>query len=65
MESMESSATGRAKVSPRSILTLVVISLSAVKARMPLGQGGTLRNQEAYDVAAYFTCGRKPADARY
>jgi thiosulfate dehydrogenase len=47
---------------------------------MPLGQGGTLTEQEAYDVAAYFTTqprpdfagkaqdwpkGNKPRDARY
>jgi thiosulfate dehydrogenase len=51
-----------------------------VKAKMPLGQGGTLSNQEAYDVAAYFTReprpdfpgkegdwpkGNRPSDARY
>jgi thiosulfate dehydrogenase len=51
-----------------------------VRAKMPLGQGGTLSDQEAYDVAAYFTRqprpdfagkdrdwakGGKPADARY
>ena len=51
-----------------------------VKAKMPLGQGETLTDQEAYDVAAYFTReprpdfagkdrdwpkGNKPADARY
>ena len=51
-----------------------------VRAKMPLGQGGTLTDQEAYDVAAYFTReprpdfagkardwprGGKPADARY
>ncbi len=51
-----------------------------VQANMPFGQGGTLSNQEAYDVAAYFTRqprpdfarkqldwpkGGKPGDARY
>lgn len=51
-----------------------------VKANMPLGQGNTLTDQEAVDVAAYFTRqprpdfagkdkdwpkGDKPADARY
>ena len=51
-----------------------------VKANMPFGQGGTLTDQEAYDVAAYFTQqprpdfarkqddwpkGDKPPDARY
>jgi thiosulfate dehydrogenase len=51
-----------------------------VKANMPFGQGGTLTDQEAYDVAAYFTQqprpdfarkqqdwpkGDKPQDARY
>ena len=47
---------------------------------MPLGQGGSLSNDEAWDVAAYFTTqarpdfkkkindwlkGDKPSDARY
>ena len=51
-----------------------------VKSNMPLGQGGTLTDQEAFDVAAYFTQqarpdfagkdydwpqGGKPEDARY
>jgi thiosulfate dehydrogenase len=51
-----------------------------VKVSMPLGQGGTLTDQEAFDVAAYFTQqpradfagkekdwpqGDKPKDARY
>lgn len=51
-----------------------------VKANMPLGQGGSLTDQEAFDVAAFFTTqprpdfaakhmdwprGEKPADARY
>ena len=51
-----------------------------VRAKMPLGQGGTLSEQEAYDVAAYvihqprpdfagknldWAKGGKPADARY
>jgi len=51
-----------------------------VKTKMPLGQGNTLSDQDAYDVAAYFTRqprpdfagknqdwpkGGKPADARY
>ncbi|HWA13018.1 MAG TPA: c-type cytochrome [Burkholderiales bacterium] len=51
-----------------------------VKANMPFGQGGTLSDQEAFDVAAFFTrqarpdfaakaldwpAGGKPADARY
>jgi thiosulfate dehydrogenase len=51
-----------------------------VKANMPLGQGGTLTDQEAVDVAAYFTTqdrpdfagkatdwprGGRPRDARY
>jgi thiosulfate dehydrogenase len=51
-----------------------------VKANMPFGQGGTLTDQEAYDVATYFTQqprpdfarkqddwpkGDKPPDARY
>jgi len=51
-----------------------------VKANMPFGQGGTLSDQEAFDIAAFFTRqprpdfpakskdwpkGGKPADARY
>jgi thiosulfate dehydrogenase len=51
-----------------------------IKSSMPLGQGGSLTNQEAYDIAAYFTQqprpdfkkksqdwpkGDKPPDARY
>jgi len=51
-----------------------------VKANMPLGQGNTLTDQEALDVAAFFTHqprpdfqdkakdwpnGDKPTDARY
>lgn len=51
-----------------------------VKSNMPLGQGGTLTDQEAFDVAAFFTTqprpdfagkegdwskGAKPQDARY
>ena len=51
-----------------------------IKWNMPLGQGGTLTDQEAYDIAAYFTTqerpdlmgkendwpkGGKPSDARY
>ena len=51
-----------------------------IQANMPLGQGGTLTNQEAFDIAAYFTRqprpdfakkardwpkGNKPSDARY
>ena len=51
-----------------------------VKANMPLGQGGSLTDQEAFDVAVFFTrqprpdftgkledwpTGRKPDDARY
>jgi thiosulfate dehydrogenase len=51
-----------------------------VKLKMPLGQGGSLTDQEAYDVAAFFTTqerpdfpaksadwpdGGKPGDARY
>jgi len=50
-----------------------------VQAKMPLGAGGTLTDQEAYDIAAYFTAqprpvfgasakdwpkGGRPADAR-
>ena len=51
-----------------------------IKWNMPLGQGGTLSDKEAYDIAAYFTTqdrpdftnkssdwpsGDKPSDARY
>lgn len=51
-----------------------------VKHNMPLGQGGTLTDEEAQNVAAYFTTkprpdfrrkaqdwpkGEKPSDARY
>jgi len=51
-----------------------------IKANMPLGQGGTLGDQDAYDIASYFTQqprpdfpdkgkdwpkGGKPRDARY
>ena len=51
-----------------------------IKIAMPLGQGGTLTDQEAFDVALYFTQqprpdftgkqndwprGGKPEDARY
>lgn len=51
-----------------------------IKWNMPLGQGGTLTDQESYDIAAYFTVqdrpdlkkkdkdwpkGDKPSDARY
>ena len=31
-----------------------------VKHKMPLGQGGTLTDQEAFDVAAYFTTQPRP-----
>ena len=55
------------------------VAAAFVKAKMPLGNGGTLTDQEAYDVAAYFTTqprpdfagrksdwpeGRRPADGR-
>ena len=51
-----------------------------IKWNMPLGQGGTLTDQESYDIASYFIAqdrpdfagkaldwpqGDKPADARY
>lgn len=35
-----------------------------VKAKMPLGQGGSLSDQEAFDVAAYFTAQPRPAFKR-
>ncbi len=55
------------------------IAAAFVQAKMPLGAGGTLTDQEAYDIAAYFTAqprpifgaaakdwpkGDRPADAR-
>jgi thiosulfate dehydrogenase len=55
------------------------VAAAFVQAKMPLGAGGTLTDQEAYDVAAYFTTqprpdfagrrndwpkGGRPADAR-
>ncbi|MEO8740166.1 MAG: c-type cytochrome [Casimicrobiaceae bacterium] len=57
----------------------VSIAAAFVQAKMPLGAGGTLTDQEAYDIAAYFTAqprpvfgasakdwpkGGRPADAR-
>jgi thiosulfate dehydrogenase len=57
----------------------VSVAAAFVQAKMPLGSGGTLSNQEAYDIAAYFTAqprpkfvratkdwpkGERPADAR-
>jgi cytochrome c len=35
-----------------------------IKANMPLGQGGTLTNQQAWDVAAYINSKPRPADPR-
>jgi thiosulfate dehydrogenase len=57
----------------------VSVAAAFVQAKMPLGAGGTLTDQEAYDIAAYFTAqprprfagapsdwpkGARPADAR-
>jgi thiosulfate dehydrogenase len=57
----------------------VSVAAAFVQAKMPLGNGGTLNDQEAYDIAAYFTAqprpkfgsatkdwpkGERPADAR-
>jgi thiosulfate dehydrogenase len=35
-----------------------------IKANMPLGQGGTLTNQQAWDVAAYINSKPRPPDPR-
>jgi len=32
-----------------------------VRFKMPLGQGGTLSVQDAFDIAAYFTAEPRPA----
>ena len=60
-------------------LARVSVAAAFVQAKMPLGNGGTLTDQEAYDIAAYFTVqprpkfdastqdwpkGDRPADAR-
>jgi thiosulfate dehydrogenase len=57
----------------------VSVAAAFVQAKMPLGNGGTLSDQDAYDIAAYFTAqprpkfgsatkdwlkGGRPADAR-
>jgi thiosulfate dehydrogenase len=57
----------------------ISVAAAFVQAKMPLDNGGTLTDQEAYDVAAYFTArprpdftgrqgdwphGGRPADAR-
>jgi hypothetical protein len=74
-------AAGRPGSRP-AVPTVVRLETAAafVKAKMPLGQGNSLSDQDAYDVAAYFTQqprpdfaakdrdwsrGHKPADARY
>jgi thiosulfate dehydrogenase len=53
---------------PRSFNTgagMARLSVAAafVQAKMPLGNAGTLTDQEAYDVAAYFTAQPRPAFA--
>jgi thiosulfate dehydrogenase len=36
------------------------VAAAFVQAKMPLGSGGTLNNQEAFDIAAYFTAQPRP-----
>jgi thiosulfate dehydrogenase len=38
----------------------ISVAAAFVQAKMPLGQGGTLSDQEAYDIAAYFTVQPRP-----
>ena len=38
----------------------ISIAAAFVQAKMPLGAGGTLTDQEAYDIAAYFTAQPRP-----
>lgn len=38
----------------------ISVAAAFVKHKMPLGQGNTLTNQEAFDVAAYFTAQPRP-----
>jgi thiosulfate dehydrogenase len=38
----------------------VSVAAGFVQAKMPLGSGGTLSDQEAYDIAAYFTAKPRP-----
>ena len=38
----------------------VSVAAAFVQAKMPLGSGGTLSDQEAYDIAAYFTSKPRP-----
>jgi len=38
----------------------VSVAAGFVQAKMPLGNGGTLSDQEAYDIAAYFTAKPRP-----
>jgi thiosulfate dehydrogenase len=64
----------------RDFLGSLAATTAFLKANMPLGQGGTLSDQDAFDIAAFFTrqprpdfaakgldwpAGGKPADARY
>ena len=42
----------------------VATAASFIKANMPMGQGGTLTDQEAWDVAAYVNSKPRPADPR-
>jgi len=39
------------------------VAAAFVQAKMPIGQGGSLTNQEAYDLAAYFTAQPRPSFA--
>ena len=38
----------------------VTVAAAFVQAKMPLGSGGTLTDQEAFDIAAYFTAQPRP-----
>jgi thiosulfate dehydrogenase len=38
----------------------VSVAAAFVQAKMPLGNGGTLNDQDAYDIAAYFTARPRP-----
>jgi len=38
----------------------VSVAAAFVQAKMPLGSGGALSDQEAYDIAAYFTSKPRP-----
>jgi thiosulfate dehydrogenase len=42
----------------------VSVAAAFVQAKMPLGNGGTLNDQDAYDIAAYFTAQPRPKFGR-